>query len=426
MGETAIFRLPLLSTTARRGNAYGLNTSIPKPTLTATGKELPWVSISLPVAEVIGNGLSGAVAQASIALPTPVVDGLGQFVVQVALDLPLPQVTINAGERTAVTVPLLEVTATGKTSLIGRASVTLPALDIEGKSGVTCSLTLPLAAVTATGLAGLVANATAKIPVLELAATGDTPLIATASLSLPLLQVSGQGSKNLNATASISLPLVQITPNAYAGSLASASVTLPLLTVDADGFFHGSGSASITLPLLEVTANAPAVLVVLAYDDTTESITGYALVLNIENGALSDYSNYGFNSFCTFGGKKLGASTSGIYDLSGDTDSGTDIVSQIRTALQDGKTAMLKGVEDAVAGLTTDGMLDAKIVVDGGYSYAMKAFPPRESDAITTQRFKAGRGIASRYLALELTNRSGADFAVESAEMTVVPLNRRL
>ena len=426
MGETAIFRLPLLSTTARRGNAYGLNTNLPKPTLTATGKELPRASITLPAVEVAGNALAGSVAQASISLPVPVVDGLGQFVVQVAFDLPLPQVTISAGERTAVTVPILEVTATGKTSLIGRASVALPVLDIEGKSGVACSLSLPLAAVTATGLAGLVAKATAEIPALELAATGDTPLIARASLALPMLQVSGQGSKDLKATASISLPLVQITPNAYAGLLASASVNLPLFTVDADGFFHGSGSASITLPLLEVTANAPTVLVVLAYDDTTESVTGYALVLNIENGALSDYSNYGFNSFCTFGGKKLGASTSGIYDLSGDTDSGTDIVSRIRTALQDGKTAMLKGVEDAVVGLITDGMLDAKIVVDGGYSYGMKAFPPRESDAITTQRFKAGKGIASRYLALDLTNRSGADFAVESAEMTIVPLNRRL
>jgi len=121
----------------------------------------------------------------------------------------------------------------------------------------------------------------------------------------------------------------------------------------------------------------------------------------------------------------LGANSTGIYNLTGRDDNGTKIRAKARTGLQDGGTALRKGIEDLFLGLSADDAVTAKVVTDGYDTYGGSAITPRK-DEVVTERVKFGKGIKSRYLGFEIENRSGCDFTLESAEMTVVPLARKL
>ena len=429
MGATASFTVPRPTTTGRRGNCFGLNTSVPKPTTaTSTGKELPHLHISVFAPDVTAHGLPGSLAQASITVPHPIITGLSKtLIAHGSIEVPLPEITITAGKRASIEVPLVDVTARGKTNLIGRASFSVPVPETRGKNGVCCSITIPLVDLTAHGLVGATGKAKVSVPAADITARANTPLIGRAHIAVPLPRITAQGSRNLRARASVTVPMIKVAPHAYVGSLARASITIPLVTVDASGYFNVKATADITVPLVDIVGRSQlSSIVVLSWDGTEESVTGLALVMNIENAALTEYDNYGFNSFASFNGKHLGASSSGIFDLSGDTDNGTRIASSLRTALTDGGADNLKGIEDVFIGLSTDGILEANVITDGDRSYALRPIPARESDAITTERLKAGKGIKNRYLALEIKNKAGADFTIESAKMTIVPMARKM
>ncbi|MCK5611056.1 hypothetical protein KAR91_54790, partial [Candidatus Pacearchaeota archaeon] len=43
-------------------------------------------------------------------------------------------------------------------------------------------------------------------------------------------------------------------------------------------------------------------------------------VMNTENNAVTEYSNFDFNSMCEFNGVYLGGNSNGIFQMTGDTD----------------------------------------------------------------------------------------------------------
>jgi len=360
-------------------------------------------------------------------IPSLTVDatGLVGTLVQDGVTLPSLSVTCRAGERAAVELPLLTLAATGKANIIGQAAFSLPGLTASGKNGLNASLELPLVGITAHGLVGMVGTGKVKLPVFDLTATGHSPMIGTASISIPKLDLTAHGGQKNFATASISIPMLKASPHGYVGSLASATITLPALELDGNGIIGTRGTASVTLPLLEVTGNVPEVVILVDINGDSESLTGYALVMNLRNQGLTEYDNYGFNSFCHFNGRYLGASSTGIFNLTGRDDNGTKIRAKARTGLQDGGTALRKGIEDVFLGISADDAMTARVVTDGYETFDGSTINPRK-DEVVTERVKFGKGIRSRYLGIEIENRAGCDFTLESAELVIVPLTRKL
>ena len=62
--------------------------------------------------------------------------------------------------------------------------------------------------------------------------------------------------------------------------------------------------------------------------------------LNTVNFSISEYVNYGFNSFAEIDGQMFGANENGLYLLDGSDDAGTNIVATFRLVLQDFKTSL--------------------------------------------------------------------------------------
>jgi hypothetical protein len=160
-----------------------------------------------------------------------------------------------------------------------------------------------------------------------------------------------------------------------------------------------------------------------------DEFAGYAM--NVRNAAVSEYTNFPFNSFASlrFGGKAvtLMAGPDGIYKMGGDTDDGAPIKAAVRLGLTDFGTTTLKRVSNGFIGYTSDGALKLVVVTtDGGRKkenwYGLK---PRAADSPVDGRFDIAKGLTARYWGWAVENIDGADFSLDDLKVWVSFLARR-
>jgi len=99
-----------------------------------------------------------------------------------------------------------------------------------------------------------------------------------------------------------------------------------------------------------------------ALDDTSR-----VWVVNIDTAATSQYDDYGFNSFLgdTGDGKCYGLADDGIYELTGNTDTGAAIPWQVDFGISNCGIKARKKILNVYVGVTTGGTTYLKVNVDG-------------------------------------------------------------
>jgi len=156
-----------------------------------------------------------------------------------------------------------------------------------------------------------------------------------------------------------------------------------------------------------------------AYISPTGNFTTWAV--NTQTGATTEYSNYEFNSFAQSGLKYLGASSTGLYELNGDDDDGTDIVAKIKSGLLQFNGSRLTGFKAAYIGVRGEGDFVLKLVTGDGKSYSYSV----QAHSMTTAKINMGKGIRARYFSFELIS-TGQDFDLESIEFVPMLGGRRV
>lgn len=156
-----------------------------------------------------------------------------------------------------------------------------------------------------------------------------------------------------------------------------------------------------------------------AYISPGESVVTWAM--NTRTGAVTEYSNYAFNSFAHMGNKYLGASDSGIYELLGDDDAGTDIIATIRSGFAQWSGTHLGSFKAAYLAVRGAGVYVLKVITLDGKTYNYSV------TAATGQSVKVnmGKGLRSRYFAFELVT-AGQDFDLDTLEFIPLVAQRRV
>jgi len=147
-------------------------------------------------------------------------------------------------------------------------------------------------------------------------------------------------------------------------------------------------------------------------------------VVNLDNGAATQYDNFGFNSFMSIGDYDYGVAEDGIYRLDGTTDAGLPIDALIDFGTTAMETKQRKGITNLYVGGTSDGKLLLRIAVDGGDTYTYRA--RSSSETIDQHRFDTGKGLVGNYHSLELLNEDGDDFDIESIHFEPIPVRRKI
>jgi hypothetical protein len=146
--------------------------------------------------------------------------------------------------------------------------------------------------------------------------------------------------------------------------------------------------------------------------------------LNLKTGALTEYSNYPFNSICQFNGRYLGASSSGLFKLTGDTDNGTEIPAHIKTGKLDFGTSQLKRIKDVYVALQTLGDWQVAIVTDENIK---RTYATVDGEIVPhTGRVNCAKGSKGRYHSIGVANVAGADFEIDNIEINADVLSRRI
>lgn len=158
-----------------------------------------------------------------------------------------------------------------------------------------------------------------------------------------------------------------------------------------------------------------------------EGFVGWAM--NTEGAmALSQYSNYPFNSFAELNREVYAAAEDGLYLLGGDSDAGTAIDAQIRSLVLAFGTSRQKRLRSAYLGYTASGRLILRLRAVTGGQMVEHWFEARDigADAPREQRVNLAMGMRSRYWQFELVNVDGADFEVDELELHPLTLQRRV
>lgn len=144
-------------------------------------------------------------------------------------------------------------------------------------------------------------------------------------------------------------------------------------------------------------------------------------VMNTRSAAVTEYSNFNFNSFAQIGGRYFGASTEGLYELLGDDDDGAGIIARIKSGyLQFGGT-QLSRLKEAYIAATGEGAMVLRIITKDGvtYNYGVSTRDGRST------KVHMGKGQRSRYFAFELVS-AGQDFDLDTLEFVPIVVERRV
>lgn len=170
----------------------------------------------------------------------------------------------------------------------------------------------------------------------------------------------------------------------------------------------------LNVPLVE------GVEISVGYLSPGESFTTWSM--NTRSGAVSEYSDYVFNSFARVGNKYLGASDSGLYELTGDTDAGDPIISTLKGAfLQFGGTHLSRLKEAYIAATGDEDVFVLKIETLDGATYTYQV----DSRSGRNTKVHMGKGQRARYFAYTLIS-AGQDFTLDTLEFVPIAVQRRV
>ena len=149
--------------------------------------------------------------------------------------------------------------------------------------------------------------------------------------------------------------------------------------------------------------------------------------VSLDNQAVTEYTNYDFNSFATSDGVGYGLGVNGLYTMDGVTDSGSDINARVRGGLNNLGTALKKHVPAVYIGYTASGRLVLKVITtDNGQKkanwYSLRPIP---KTATTDGRVEPSKGLSSVYWQFEIANEDGSTFELDNVRMWRMLTNRR-
>lgn len=148
--------------------------------------------------------------------------------------------------------------------------------------------------------------------------------------------------------------------------------------------------------------------------------------MNINNQAISTYSNYNFNSIANFNGVMLGATATGIHVLSGTDDNDTDIDANLKTGSTDFGEAFIKYLREIWLTYRCTGAFKFTIGVDEDATPDFTKNTTITSSAIEEERIKVARGLHGRYFTIKIENVTGADFDIDKLSMLVESIRRKI
>ncbi|MEO5333029.1 MAG: discoidin domain-containing protein [Magnetococcus sp. YQC-5] len=195
-------------------------------------------------------------------------------------------------------------------------------------------------------------------------------------------------------------------------------VRIQILVTD-DSKFHDTSYPGAIFN--ELIADGVKIFLTFSHDDDAV-YSGF--VVNTNTFAVSEYTNFRFNSLTTWNGKVYAANSSGIFVLSDkEDDDGLKIQSIIRTGIMNFGSKHFKRVNEAFVGIRGNGQMILKTITGDATEHWYDLKITRNNTG--ENRIKLGRGVSSLFWQFELHNTEGNPFELTDITLYPVELSRR-
>lgn len=359
----------------------------------------------------------------------------------IAVVLPRPNADLDANFTDYISARFAKTIWASSTAQVGASlEPRLPALRADSSLLVGVSggvdVRLPAAGVTLAGGENLVDGLLAYLPPLRPALEAVAGGVGALDVRLPALRAVPEGYTTVRGTLGLTLPSLRPAVAGLAGQIGrlaatlyrprtevqallgvagALDVTLPAPAAEAEGYTQVSGAVEVRLPSPSALLDAEQARQLVA-----------ALCMNTITPALSEFTGYDFNSFCEFGGAYYAAGPGGLYRLdAADTDDGTPIEARISTGDLDFGEERQKRITDFYIGMRAQDDLLLRVATDEGepFEYTLQTFGV---ERLKQRRVPTGKGARGKYWRFELENTGGGDFEIDTMNITVVPVARRI
>lgn len=146
--------------------------------------------------------------------------------------------------------------------------------------------------------------------------------------------------------------------------------------------------------------------------------------INTKIIAVTEYTNFNFNSYAKFNGRYIAANLTGIFELGGADDNGANIDSSLKTGTVDIYNGNVNRLRDAYVTFSSDG--DIKLITVGNETTSR---PYLKTNAVVSKiherRIVFERGIDDRFFSFELLNSGGSTFDINSLRVALGPVRKR-
>lgn len=149
-----------------------------------------------------------------------------------------------------------------------------------------------------------------------------------------------------------------------------------------------------------------------------------ALSINLSNMAVTQFCNYSFNSFCKIGESYYGANDSGIFELTGNDDNGTNIDAFFELIVSDFGISNMKRIRSAYVGGESEGRLTFTLK-DNEANQRTYSFNLDTGSKQSSGKIDIGRDGQGRYWQVRIDNTNGVYFAVDFIELVAFILGRK-
>jgi hypothetical protein len=294
----------------------------------------------------------------------------------------------KTGGRMAFTLPAISVHFDGTVDTQGVLNIILPMLDVHMSARVSTEGVLDI-----------------TLPELSIKFTGQQEVQGVLNVVLPRLGFKAAGVINENGVLNISLPMPRVSLVAEINNEGVLTVQLPAYRIHMDAYSSVEGTLNVTLPMLLFHA-----------EQLIEADDYLTMVMNTQNKALTLFENYLFNSMCAFNGKHFGATDTGIFDLdAGTKDNGVPIEWNFKIGYLDLEQGQKKKLVEAWVSYKSDGDVKFTVVQPDGeqYEYVLQGIDTTE----TGLRVKFGKGIRTKYVALDVSNIDGSSIDLDELKL---------
>jgi hypothetical protein len=150
------------------------------------------------------------------------------------------------------------------------------------------------------------------------------------------------------------------------------------------------------------------------------------ICMDLKSLGVSEYSNYGFNSYFKLGNNYYGCSSTGVYLLGSDKDITTDIQSTIATPATGFDSAMLKSVKDVYTTIRSSGDMRLSLKTNEQVDRTEYYVYYDGVDGLHRRRVKVAQGIKGTTWQATLSNTEGTDFTVKTLDIVPIELRRSI